>query len=174
MSMYPIATTGVLASNTTNIVLSNIPQTFNHLQLRIFGRSSSAAFGTNVPGGFNGDGGNNYSYHYIGSNAASTFAGATASANALNFGWIAGTTSPSNTFSANVIDILDYTSTNKYKVVKSFNGTDGNSSALSLVGYWSGLWLSTAAITSINLSNTFAAGTRVDLYGISTSTMAGA
>jgi hypothetical protein len=46
-----------------------------------------------------------------------------------------------------VIDILDYANTNKYKTIKSLNGTDTNGGGLIL--FDSSSWRSTAAITSI-------------------------
>ena len=170
MSMYPIAT----ASPTTGgIIFSSIPQTFTHLQLRIFSRSSSSSAGASVSAGFNSDGGSNYAYHYVGGNGASTFSGAATTQTSLYFGWSAGTTDTANVFSNCIVDILDYTNTNKYKTAKTLTGIDSNGSGL--VGLWSGLWMSTSAITSITINpNNFASGSTVQLYGIQTSNATGA
>jgi hypothetical protein len=90
---------------------------------------------------------------------------AAAGAGASSFGmYYSGTTSG---YSANVIDILDYTNTNKYKTSRSLQGYDLNGSGI--VSFVSQLWLNTAAITSITFNDrgsAFQAGTQYALYGI--------
>jgi hypothetical protein len=73
----------------------------------------------------------------------------------------------SSVFAANVIDILDYANTNKYKTTRSFSGADNNGSGF--VQFMSGLWMNTAAITSITIlpnSDNFAQYSSFALYGI--------
>jgi hypothetical protein len=43
--------------------------------------------------------------------------------------------------------ILDYANTNKYKTLRGLSGADNNGSGE--IRFWSGLWQSTNAITSI-------------------------
>jgi hypothetical protein len=73
-----------------------------------------------------------------------------------------------------IADIYDYTSTNKHKTTRSLFGQDANGSGILEMN--SSVWLSTAAITRIdvrcNLSggdtatSKFNAGSTVSLYGI--------
>ena len=174
MSMFPIATQTVGAGGTASITFSSIPQTFTHLQLKIFARSSSNAAGINIPIQFNGDTGANYRSHYLGGTGAAAISGDLgASQTSLNAGWTAGNTDITNGFGCTVVDILDYTNTNKNKTTRSIGGIDSNGSGL--IGLWSGLWLSTAAITSLVFSaGTLAQYTTAQLYGIQSSPTTGA
>ena len=76
--------------------------------------------------------------------------------------------SGNTTPSVAIIDILDYASTSKYKTFRIFSGQDYATSS----GYLeidSGLWMNTAAITSIsviNVGTSWNTNTRVSLYGI--------
>ena len=170
MSMFPIATAN---PTTGGVTFTSIPQTFTHLQLRIFSRSSSGGAGQSISGSFNSDGGSNYAYHLLGGDGGSTFSSSAATQTNVYFGWSAGTTNTSNVFSNCIVDILDYANTNKYKTVKTLTGIDSNGSGL--VGMWSSVWMSTAAITSILLNpNNFATGSTVQLYGIQSSPRTGA
>ena len=174
MSMFPIASQTVGAGGASSITFSSIPQTFTHLQLRIFARSSSNAAGINIPIQFNGDAGANYRSHYVGGTGASAISGDLgASQTSLNAGWTAGNTDITNGFGCTIVDILDYANTNKNKTTRSIGGIDSNGSGL--IGLWSGLWMSTAAVNQIVFSaGTLAQYTRADLYGISTSNATGA
>ncbi len=71
-----------------------------------------------------------------------------------------------NIFSAGVLDLLDYTNTNKTKVIRLLNGTDLNGSGRIIFG--SGLVNSTSAITSITFTNAtnWNQYTQFALYGI--------
>ena len=171
MSMYPIATYTV-TSPVTPITFTSIPQTFAHLHIRLYGQSGSGNSGIR----FNGDAGNNYSYHYIngnGSGGAATSGGTATTGNGYLSLFMA---SSGSYFGAAIADILDYTNTSKYKTMRTNGGADLNGSGN--VFMTSTLWQSTAAITSFSLipdtAATFAVGTRVDLYGIGTSNATGA
>jgi len=169
--MYPIATTTVGAGGATSITFSSIPQNFTHLHLRAFTRGVVSS-GTNIPMQFNGDGtSGNYITHYVGGTGAATFSGSTGG-NA-NIGWTMGTTDTANGFGASIVDILDYTNTNKNKTVRTLNGVvQDATTGTGLLGLWSGLWISTAAINSINISLSstplFAQYSTFQLYGITT------
>ena len=179
MSMYPIATSGSLTS-AGGFDFTSIPQTFNHLQLRIFGRSTfDRGAGETAPVNhyirFNSNSSSIYSNHQLSGNGATVSAGGSTTASAVVIG--GGNPSfRSNTgmYSNFIIDILDYTSTNKNKVVKAFGGYDGDGYGISTI--LSSLWASTDAVTSLNIFNdgNYAIGSRFDLYGISNSPMTGA
>ena len=152
-SYESIATQTVGSGGVASVTFSSIPSTYKHLQIRFIGRSTVS----NVNDGyismrFNSDSGGNYTFlHYLQGD------GATASAGALyTSGWdniyssiAAGNTATASVFGTGIVDILDYTSTNKYKVVRHLSGMDNNGAGK--VGLGSGNWNTTNAITSITL-----------------------
>lgn len=143
-----IATT-ILTGNTTSVTFSSIPQTYAHLQLRMLLRStweSTFTFGKIY---FNGDTTNaNYANHRLSGNGSS--AGAGGSTTDGSFGDFAGLNAPANVFGVSIVDILDYTNTNKYTTSRYFNGVETN--AFGDVRISSQLWENTAAITSLSIS----------------------
>lgn len=170
-----------LSSSASNITFSSIPQTFTHLQVRCFAKSSRsdilvAANLINVQ--FNDDTAANYVVHRLRGSGSSAESSASTSNAYVEFGNIPGSfSSETNMFGSSVTDILDYTNTNKNKVTRTIGGFDRNGDGY--VGLLSGLWLSTAAINKIVIrfdayGNPLAAGSRFDLYGITTSSVTGA
>jgi hypothetical protein len=167
-SYYSIATT-TLSTSTATVTFSSIPQTYTHLQLRIFGQSADIGGAFNVKTRFNSDTGNNYALHrLIGDGSSATTAGV-ASTGFARLG-VLNSSDFTNVFSANVADILDYTNTNKYTTTRSLGGyTGGTGGAIGFVMYHSSLWLNTAAITSIELTTdtgNFSQYSSFALYGI--------
>lgn len=154
-----IATITVGAGGSSSETFSSIPSTYKHLQLRWFSRSSGGAY--NPIFRFNGDSGNNYSWHYIDGNGASATSGGGGTQNSILVAGIAGTAS---TFAVGVMDILDYTNTNKFKTVRILQGADYNGSGA--VDVWSGAWQSSSAITSIYCGFFSAQYSQYALYGI--------
>jgi hypothetical protein len=141
--MFALATIS-LTSAQSSIAFSGIPQNYTHLQVRGIARASLNS--ARIRYQFNGDTGANYSDHYIYSNGAGTpSASAGANISRLSGGY---SDSTANLFSVTIIDILDYSSTSKYKTVKAISGTEQNDSNGELI-LWSGSWRSTSAITSI-------------------------
>ena len=66
-----------------------------------------------------------------------------------------------------MIDILDYSNTNKYKTARVLGGMDFNGSGSASLQ--SGLWMSTSAVTSItciSAGNNWTTGTQIALYGV--------
>ena len=176
MSMFIIASLSVSTSS-AQLTFSNIPQTFTHLQARIWGRDASS---TTLNASFvqiNGFGGTYPTYHALSGNGstASSVAGTSVLIPLAN---LPGANATGNTVGSMIVDILDYTNTNKNKTVRTIGGTDLNGSGI--VSISSGFLDSTSAITSLTFGGAFnspfafANGTRVDLYGISTSNATGA
>jgi len=142
-----IATQTVGSGGAASITFSSIPSTYTHLQLRIFAqtsRSGAITDGMNIQ--FNGDTGSNYSQHWLQGNGSAVTSYGYAS---QTRGWLGGSGGASGYFSANIVDILDYTNTNKYKTHRCLMGTDANGSGLIEIG--SGVWLNTSAITSFTI-----------------------
>ena len=155
----------VSGSGVQILTFSSIPSTYKHLQIRGIGFSSTS---DNWSLRFNNDSNTNYTVHGLRGTGASASALGYASPfdNKGSFiGLGAGGAGSNPTVS--IIDIHDYTSTTAYKTVRSFWGTDSNGSGN--VGLASNLWLSTSAITRIDIITTnynMNAGTSYALYGI--------
>ena len=69
------------------------------------------------------------------------------------FGNADSATGQTSTFGAAIIDILDYTSTNKYRTTKVLTGYDDNSSGT--VQLLSSLYKNSTAITSLTFANEY-------------------
>lgn len=169
-SFDSIATT-VAAGGETSITLSAIPQTYVALQLRVLSKDSVNATGTDyVDLRFNADSGTNYAYHSLQGSGSAASASGSATQNTIRcyYGQTRGGATLANMFGASIIDIHDYASTTRNKTVRSFSGADTNGGGG--IALNSGVWLNTAAVTSVTLlsggSNTWAAGSRFELYGL--------
>lgn len=166
-----------LTSALNGIALTNIPQNFTHLQLRIVHRATGAGnYGYTNIGANNDTYSTNYAQHAMGADGVSL----TREGN-FNIGGIAGLYCPAagnlaNTFAHTIVDILDYRDTTKWKTFRNFHGSDYNSTSVNgHVIMNSGLWRNTAAITTLNVfNNNFEIGTTLDLYGFDISTKTGA
>ena len=165
-SMFPLGEF-TLASDQSEVNFTNIPQTYTHLQLRIIGRDTQAGGAHSLRLQFNNDTGSNYTYHAVAGDGSSASSGALTSLTSLFPGYLMGAGGGTGTFSAVIIDILDYRN-NKNKVARTLSGADNNGSGN--VGLHSGLWISTNAITSIKLlpaaSTNFTTNSMLALYGV--------
>lgn len=163
-----IATT-VITSDTASVTFSSIPQTYKHLQLRMFAKTDRGDIDDVTLVQFNGDTAANYSYHNIRGNgtAASSEGFASSSYIYLNFA-CTGNTGVTNIFASSIVDILDYTNTDKFKTTRSLHGFDANGSGRVYLA--SGNWRSTSAITSIVLDQQYGTNwkqySHFALYGI--------
>ena len=164
-----IATT-VITADTASVTFSSIPQTYKHLQLRMFAKTDRGDVDDVTLMRFNGDTAANYSWHWLRGNGtapAGSAAGASQSYIYLNYA-CSGNSSASNVFGACVLDILDYADTNKYKTTRSLHGFDVNGEGWIYLA--SGNWRSTSAITSIVLDQQYGTNwkqySHFALYGI--------
>ena len=161
-----------LTATTASISFNNIPQTYTHLQLRWVCRTNGSALsswsGITFGLGYN-SADTGYSDHYIQSAGTTPGSGTETLANRINgFGTV--NSSVSNLFGSGIIDILDYTNTNKTKVIRMTDGWDNNG-ATGTATLRSGLWNSTSAITNItmgaeNFAASYAVNSTFTLYGI--------
>lgn len=170
--MFAIATIAI-TSNQSSVVFDNIPSTYNHLQLRGICRTTLAAQGNaSLALRFNSDSGSNYGYHRVyASQAYSTAQGGSGlSETSIGVAGIAaGDQNLANQFGASVIDILDYASTSKNKVIRSLAG--GEDTTVGYIGLHSGLWINSSnPITTIAVvagaGQQFKAYSHFALYGI--------
>ena len=161
-----ISTVTIGSGGAASVEFTSIASTYQHLQLRALTKRS--ATGTeNLRMEFNSSTtAATYAYHVLrgygtGADAFGADTGQYIGMNAV--------VSSANTsiFGATIIDILDYTSTSKNKVARSFSGYDTNGGGA--VHIQSMLWESTNAITGIKLypeTGNFAEFTSIALYGI--------
>ena len=159
-SFESIATVSVGAGGTGSIDFTSIPSTYKHLQIRFIGRSNRADIDETLQIRINGATSNSYAEHALTGNGSSAYGGGTASTSTVFIGRLAGNNATSGVVGIGVIDILDYTNTNKNRTMRCLTGIDNNGSGwLSL---FSGLYTSTTAITSIKLYMGY--GTAISQY----------
>ena len=162
-AMIPIATVTVGAGGTTGITFSSIPSTYEHLQIRGILKTGTETTG---PGFYfnNVSSGTSYAYHnLIGSGSSVTASGASSQSYDSTMMLESAT---ANTFTAFIIDILDYANTNKYKTVRALTGLDKNGSGE--LRFHSSLYQSTDVINRIDFYDgyTFSQYSSFALYGI--------
>jgi hypothetical protein len=166
-SYESIATTVLGSGSTNSVTFSSIPQTYTHLQVRMILQGTTAY---NVPflgHAINGDTGNNYATIRILGDGASASSLVSTSSSQIILPRYPDTATPSytNMFGAIIVDYLDYTNVNKYTTVRAFGGYDANGSGQ--IGINGGLWLNTAAVTSLTFqTNGMAQYSHFALYGI--------
>jgi hypothetical protein len=164
-----IATTTVGSGGSSTITFSSITGTYNHLQIRMIARTNRTGYSNDLLKiTFNSDTGSNYANHYLYGDGGSAGAGANSSQTSMQ-NWVMSTDAANTSvFGASVIDILDYSNTNKYKTLRSLGGFDNNGDGYIVLN--SGLWQSTSAITSISITmnsgTSFKQYSSFALYGI--------
>jgi len=156
-STYTALATVTLGGTDSDITFASIPATYRDLVLIASGQSTAA--NANMLARFNSDSGSNYSWVYVGGDGSTTFSG-NSSGTTMDFGNFP------NAQSVSVIQVMDYSATNKHKttLIRS------NTTATYAIAY-ANRWASTAAVTSITLTvsgsgNSFSTGTTFSLYGI--------
>jgi hypothetical protein len=158
-TMTPIATI-TLASSSSTVTFSNIPQTYTDLVIVSIASGNDGAICIRL----NGDTGSNYSSTQVRGN------GTTATSNrASNGTYIGGTSNFSVTAGAlqtSIWNIQNYANTTTNKTILFRDGM-----ASHITGATVGLWRSTSAITSISLSPEFGTqvfyiGSTFTLYGV--------
>ena len=158
---YDSLATVTLSAATSSVTFAGIPSTYKHLQLRTLVQQASTGGSVEVIL-------SNATFvrrHYVYGDGAS----AAASADTTNAPGIFSSafSNGNSVFAGSVIDILDYTSTNKNKVMRSLGGVDNNGSGS--IFLLSSLYTSSTAITSMTLnaiSQNFTANSTFALYGV--------
>ena len=158
-----------ISSQQDNLEFLNIPQTYTHLQIRYVAQSvNSATAADNLGFRFNSDTGANYTRHYLDGSGSTATAGANTGVTQVYATCAQTSSTYPSAFGIGIMDILDYTNTNKYTTTRALSGVDFNAVG-GAIQFTSGLWLNTAAVTSINirtLSGRVAPYSTFTLYGI--------
>jgi hypothetical protein len=167
-----IATVTVGAGGSSSITFSSIGAGYAHLQLRAIAKcnvNDGNNSYSNIYMTFNSDTGSNYSYHHLQGDGSSVSATGQVNQTSIFVGTAANSDSAqASVFAANVVDILDYANTNKYKTVRCLNGKENNATNYNRLQFKSGNWRNTNAITSITLTSdgNFTQYSHFALYGI--------
>lgn len=164
---FDLLETQVLGSSQASVTFSSLSaysSTYQHLQIRMVARTTRAVSEDGSPIIYlNGDTTSNYRSHYLvgnGSNVVSYDNGTN-----MGLGSYPGSSAGANQFLASVVDLLDPFETTKNKTIRVLAGMPGSFNSVRLN---SGLWLSTNALTSIQVSAnvaSWAIGSRFSLYG---------
>jgi hypothetical protein len=151
----PIATNTVSGSTTATVTFSSIPATYTDLVLVA---SGTAVGPSDCVIYFNGSQATNYSWTrlYGNGSAASSVTNATQTSITVGTLW--------TTVGNMIVNIQNYSNSTTFKTVLSRNNSPAN-----YVAAFSGMWRSTAAITSLSFvsgNEYITAGTTITLYGI--------
>jgi hypothetical protein len=145
-----IATVTVGGAGAATISFTSIPATFKHLQVRYIGRDNRASASDDLMFRLNSDATTaNYNSHRLYADGSAVSADRVTGFAGTLSAFVTGATAGASMFGAGITDILDYANTNKYKTTRSIGGNDQNGSGF--VSFISGLWMSTSAITNIEI-----------------------
>lgn len=165
-----LATVSVGAGGTAAVTFSSIPSTYKHLQIRFIIKDTDTTTNVQIPVNIrmNSDSTtSNYALHRMYGDGTSVTTNAYTNTYSYVRAWMASVSNVSNTFGTGIVDILDYSNTNKYKTVRSISGTATNASGA--VALSSGLWMSTNAIDTLYIysdNGNLAQYSHIALYGI--------
>lgn len=160
-----ISSTTVGSGGTSAINFTSIPQTYTDLLVKISARNSDTGTANNLYVGFNGVNTNQSAKKLVGT--GSSLSASTDGNIIIN---MVAASATSNTFNNAEIYIPNYTTSQTKSV--SIDSVNENNATDATSRLEAGLWSSTAAITSINLtgqSGNFVEHTTAYLYGISNS-----
>jgi hypothetical protein len=165
---YELIASEILGSSQASVTFSSLAtyaSIYKHLHLRLVARDTVSATGSFMKLTFNGAT-TGMNEHYLNGNGSSVTSAYFASGSSINFGSITGNTATASSFGAALVDILDAFSSTKNTTTRSL---DGVASSVNNINLRSGLWNSTASITSVTVAaanTSFVAGSRFSLYGI--------
>ena len=149
--------TVTLSSSASSIDFTGISQDYRHLAIKIVTKAVS-----NEESGllrFNNDNASNYTWQFANGYGTGTNAQYNSESGITN-GYY-----DNDTFNSTLIEVYDYTSTDKYTTILHRGGAAGGG-----IRFGAGTWNNTAAVTQVNIransATSLAAGVVVSLYGI--------
>ena len=165
-TMTPIAT-NTLVSAGSSVTFSSIPQGYTDLFLQVNNLMSGAS-GFKLR--FNGDSGSNYSETYMSGYAGSAASSRLSNQSSIYNNLVYGDSTTASVFTPHIIQLQNYSNATTFKSLLWRYGTTTSAGGNGEVTAMVGLWRSTAAITSIEISAwnavNFAIGSSFTLYGI--------
>ena len=174
MAVIQAIKTFYLEADTAVVEFTGIPSTYKHLQLRFSGRSGDSGTGHVIiymqfgTGGGAADTGSNYSVHYLrGYNGGHGVSVKTANGTNISAARIPQEGEDFHCYGISIVDILDYTNTNKNTTCQ-FQCWSAKASGE--VGFGSGGWFggSQGAVDRIKLTmaDSWVRGSEFSLYGL--------
>jgi hypothetical protein len=167
-SYESIATVTVGSGGSATVDFTSIPATYTHLQVRFIARSNRSDNEDILFTRYNNDTGTNYAYHWLAGqgSAVETYAGSSTAS--VWTGSLSGVNAASTTLGAGIIDVFDYTNTNKNTTTRILSGYDANGNGRIVLS--STLWNNTTAVNRITLlpgfGTLFTQYSSFALYGI--------
>ena len=160
-----IATT-TLSTTTATVTFSSIPATYTHLQIRALIRmaKSSEDYLTTT---FNS--GTDVTARHLLTGNGSTASASGGSGTGQDFGPFPNSSHTASIFGVLILDILDYSNTNKLKQFKAHLGNDRNGSGQQVfsMGYWTEAGTAMNSLTfTMGASDTLSQYSDIALYGI--------
>jgi hypothetical protein len=171
-SSYESIATATGTGSSGTITFSSIPSTYKHLQIRALMRNTTASTSaSSLRVRFNSDTGSNYAHHTLSGDGSAAAATGTSPQGYINVANCNPCDSvASNIMGVSIIDVIDYASSTKNKVSRALSGADSNAVDTTFkIVLSSGLWVNTAAITTIDLvsaTGSWTTATTFALYGI--------
>lgn len=171
---YDCLGTFEVVANTTQIVLSKIPQGYAHLEIIYNARSTRGTYGYDaLYMRLNDDNGNNYNYDFLRSTTSALASSMGANDSNFYMDWGLGT-SVDKYPATGVIHIFDYSNLKKMKPIKAMYGVDLNGSTIAGAAgrhnFQGGAWRQLDAVTKITFNSynsyDFVAGSTFTVNGI--------
>ena len=159
---YTALATVTLGSSASSVTFSNIPATYRDLIFVFAGTATASATSSRFR--MNGITGSNYSFVRAGGNGSTTFSSAPTD---TYFPLVWSNSELSTTQSNAIVQIMDYSATDKHKTVL-IRETNNNPSGPAVTMH-AGRLDTTSAITSLTAlvsANNFATGSTFSLYGV--------
>jgi hypothetical protein len=167
-SYESIATVNVGILGASSIDFTSIPSTYKHLEVRAIMRTNRVNAGDAVYVRVNSVSSAAYSGHRLEGNGSSASSTGAANETSITLNRVSAVNDAANVFGAAVVQVLDYADTNKNKTLRALVGYDTNSDGV--IGFDSGAWYNTSAITSLSILPLNATGfvqySSFALYGI--------
>jgi hypothetical protein len=163
LGSFDLLETTTLSSSASSVTFSGLGaySDYKHLQIRGVVRAPTDNLFMRV----NGVSTTDYAYHKIRGNGSTVTSSASSSSNQIAIAEISSTGEAAGIYSAMVLDVLDFGSSSKNTTFRSLHGKTG---AGNRIGLSSGLFNSTAAVTSLEFyaDTDMVSGVRFALYGV--------
>ena len=169
---YDLLESTVLTSSASSVEFTGLDSytDYKHLQLRAVERFDGAFITTSTELTFNGDTSSSYSSHKLEGDGGSVSSDNKTNQDNIDLEATPRANADSGIFSSRVIDILDFSSTNKNTTVRCLTGLVAPNISRTRIFLISGAYYSTDAVTSLTfqpaLSANYVTGTRFLLYGV--------